>query len=199
MPLAPWRSPLAQALHRNRSLPYARYLQLATVRSDGRPANRTVVFRGFLGDSNQLKFITDTRSQKPEQIALQPWGEVCWYFPKTREQFRLLGQLRLITAAQADPGLLKSRQLLWQDLSDAARSQFAWADPGAPRADAETFAVAPPDPLTPLPNFSLLLLDPDQVDHLKLRGEPQNRFSYVRNSALEETSQAEWVVQAINP
>jgi pyridoxamine 5'-phosphate oxidase len=47
MTLAPWRSPLSRALYRNRNLPYCRYLQLATVRPNGQPANRTVVFRGF--------------------------------------------------------------------------------------------------------------------------------------------------------
>jgi hypothetical protein len=57
MILAPWREPLARALHRNRSLAYSRYLQLATVRNNGRPANRTVVFRGFLENTNQLKMI----------------------------------------------------------------------------------------------------------------------------------------------
>ena len=35
--------------------------QLATVRTDGRPAVRTVVFRGFHNDSNMLTFNTDTR------------------------------------------------------------------------------------------------------------------------------------------
>jgi len=35
--------------------------QLATVRTDGRPAVRTVVFRGFHDDSNMLTFNTDTR------------------------------------------------------------------------------------------------------------------------------------------
>jgi pyridoxamine 5'-phosphate oxidase len=47
MSLAPWRSAIAHALHRNRSLVYARYLQLATVKANSHPANRTVVFRGF--------------------------------------------------------------------------------------------------------------------------------------------------------
>ncbi|NJR66053.1 MAG: pyridoxamine 5'-phosphate oxidase [Leptolyngbyaceae cyanobacterium CRU_2_3] len=189
---------LAHALHRNRSLVYARYLQLATVRADGKPANRTVVFRGFLDPTNQLQFITDTRSQKLEQISLHPWGEACWYFPKTREQFRLLGKLKLVSADHPDPTLLKARQTIWHDLSDAARSQFVWADPGAPKIDAATFAVSPPDRLTPVPNFCLLLLDPDQVDHLELRGEPQNRFSYLRKDNLE-TDGTEWSVQLINP
>jgi hypothetical protein len=40
-----WRTMLQRSLGKNRSLAYARYVQLATVRPDGRPANRTVVFR----------------------------------------------------------------------------------------------------------------------------------------------------------
>ncbi|MEO8891182.1 MAG: pyridoxamine 5'-phosphate oxidase family protein, partial [Coleofasciculaceae cyanobacterium] len=90
-----WRSLLARAIHHNRSLPYSRYFQLATIRADHRPANRTVVFRGFLDETDQLKMITDFRSAKVEQIQQQVWGEACWYFPKTREQFRLSGKLTL--------------------------------------------------------------------------------------------------------
>jgi hypothetical protein len=122
MSLALWRSPLARALHRNRSLAFARYLQLATVRATGRPANRTVVFRGFLADTNQLKFITDIRSQKAEEINLYPWGEICWYFPQTREQFRIAGQLILVGADYPEAQLCSSRRTAWQELSEAARS-----------------------------------------------------------------------------
>ena len=118
MSLALWRSPLARALHRNRSLAFARYLQLATVRDTGRPANRTVVFRGFLDDTNQLKFITDSRSQKAEEISLYPWGEICWYFPKTREQFRIAGKLILVRADYPEAcRLCSSRRTAWQGLS----------------------------------------------------------------------------------
>jgi hypothetical protein len=42
---APWKAMLQKSLALNSSLPQAKYLQLATVRPDGRPANRTVVFR----------------------------------------------------------------------------------------------------------------------------------------------------------
>ncbi|HEY9620726.1 MAG TPA: Npun_F5749 family FMN-dependent PPOX-type flavoprotein, partial [Crinalium sp.] len=182
--LALWRSPLSRALHRNRALVYARYVQLATVREDGRPANRTVVFRRFLDDSNQLVFVTDARSEKVGQIQQQSWGEVCWYFPKTREQFRLLGVLTLVTHDFPEPTLSKARHQLWHDLSDASRVQFAWPESGKPRAANELFHPAPPDPLTPLPNFCLLLLDPTQVDHLELRGEPQNRDRYTQDESF---------------
>ncbi len=194
MSLAPWRSLLARALHKNRSLPYARYFQLATVRADARPANRTVVFRGFLDDSDRLKIITDSRSQKIEQIHYQSWGEACWYFPKTREQFRLAGQLTLVGADHPDPSLREARQTTWQDLSDSARLQFAWPHPGEARTEEDgAFSPPPPDPEQPLPNFCLLLLEPLQVEHLELRGDPQNRWLYSQNSSQE------WSVQAVNP
>jgi len=200
MSLAPWRSPLARALHRNRSLVYARYLQLATVRSGGYPANRTVVFRGFLDPTNQLKFITDIRSSKIEQILLQPWGEACWYFPKTREQFRLLGKLTIVSAVSTDAELLKVRRNLWSDLSDAARVQFAWPESGSLRSDAAAFKALPPDTVNPLPNFCLLLFDLEQVDHLELRGDPPNRCLYLKNTKENrKVEDAEWFIQAVNP
>lgn len=192
MTLAPWRSPLARALHRNRSLPYARYFQLATVRSDGRPANRTVVFRGFLDATNQLKVVTDARSEKAVQIHGQAWGEACWYFPTTREQFRLLGQLTLIGENCEDETWGKIRQRSWQELSAAARLQFAWPCPGQPR-DAEGFMPPAPDPIQPLANFCLILLAPLEVDHLELRGNPQNRCIY----RFDENHG--WQMQPINP
>lgn len=193
MSLALWRSPLARALHRNRSLAYARYLQLATVRANGRPANRTVVFRGFLENTNQLKFITDIRSEKIEEINFYPWGEICWYFPKTREQFRIAGQLVLVVAEDTDSALYLSRRTAWQELSEGARSQFGWPHPGADKAEAGAFDSAAPDAHEPLPNFCLLLLEPETVDLLELRGEPQNRSLYGRDG------EGNWFVRSVNP
>ena len=193
MSLAPWRSPLARALDRNHSLAYARYLQLATVRADNRPANRTVVFRGFLEDTDQLKFVIDARSQKINQIAHLSWAEACWYFPTTREQFRLTGSLTLVGADHPDSALQQARTSTWQELSDSARLQFAWPHPGKPRAGAAAFEPSPPDASEPLSDFCLLLLEPVQVDHLELRGEPQNRWLYCHNG------EQAWSTQAINP
>ncbi|WP_298913108.1 Npun_F5749 family FMN-dependent PPOX-type flavoprotein [uncultured Nostoc sp.] len=194
MTLAPWRSAIAHALDCNRSLVYPRYLQLATVQPNGRPANRTLVFRNFLEDTNQLKFIIDSRSAKADQIQQQPWAEVCWYFPNTREQFRITGCLTLVGNDDSYQNLQPARISIWQELSDAARLQFAWPHPGKPRVETpEAFAPPAPDPGQPLPNFCLLLLDPVQVDHLELQGEPQNRKFYRRDENQE------WFCEEINP
>lgn len=192
MLLAPWRGAIAHALHRNRSLVYSRYLQLATIDANNRPANRTVVFRGFLENSNQLQFLTDSRSEKAAQIQHNAWGEACWYFPNTREQFRILGELTLI-GADCEGIMADERLKMWQKLSEAARLQFAWPEPGKPRASAAAFTPPPPNPHQPVNNFCLLLLNPVQVDHLELRGEPQNRKIY----QLDENEN--WSCQDVNP
>ena len=193
--LPPWRSPIARALHRNRSLPYARYAQLATVDPNHRPHNRTLVFRGWLEPSSQLQFVADIRSTKALNLlaGAEPWAEVCWYFPTTREQFRLSGTLSLITAACTDTSHTKARQQVWQQMSDAGRIQFDWGTPGADRSeDPAAFNPPQPDPQQPSANFCLLLLATVAVIHLELRGEPQNCYSY-------ELVDSEWQMRSINP
>ncbi|PZU96577.1 MAG: pyridoxamine 5'-phosphate oxidase [Leptolyngbya sp.] len=190
--LAPWRSALARALHRNRSRPYSRYFQLATITPAGRPANRTVVFRGWLPDSNTLTLVTDQRSAKVADIAAHPWAEACWYFTDTREQFRLAGSIQVVTAADVDPSLTAARQNFWEALSDNARQQFYWPHPAQPRTAEADFSpreiqAAPPA------EFCLVLLQPNHVDHLELRGEPQNRALYDRQP------DGTWQVKVVNP
>ncbi|MCY7335993.1 MAG: pyridoxamine 5'-phosphate oxidase [Chamaesiphon sp.] len=193
-PLPPWRSPIARALHRNRSLAYARYVQLATVDASHRPENRTMVFRGWLDPVSQLKFVTDIRSTKAINLlaGASDWAEVCWYFPKTREQFRLSGTLTLI-AADTTTSHHKARQEAWQQMSDAGRVQFAWETPGADRsADPAALNPPQPDPNQPLDTFCLLLLEAVAVTHLELRGEPQSCYLY-------ELLDGEWQTRSINP
>lgn len=191
MDLAPWRPLITRALHRNRAQAESRYLQLATVRATGQPANRTVVFRGFLANSDCLQFAVDRRSEKVDQIETCPWAEVCWYFTTTREQFRILGRLTLVDLNTAQPNLAEAREVLWQGLSDGARRQFAWPHPKHDKAHAAAFEPPQPNASQPLPQFCLLLLTPEAVDHLKLQGDPQNRCVY--------ELKPDWVRRAVNP
>ncbi len=80
-------------------------VQMATVRANGRPANRTLVFRGFLHDSPRLTFVTDERSAKVGDLERLPWAEICWYFPVTHEQFRITGPTTLVRDATGEPAL----------------------------------------------------------------------------------------------
>ena len=42
-----------------------------------------------------------------EDIKKQPWNEICWYFPHSREQFRLGGELLLVGEDHPDEQLRK--------------------------------------------------------------------------------------------
>ncbi|MEJ7639323.1 MAG: pyridoxamine 5'-phosphate oxidase family protein, partial [Singulisphaera sp.] len=134
-----WRPCLTLALYRNRRSAQARYVQLATIREDRRPANRTVVFRGFVEETDLLIFTADDRSRKVEQVERAPWAEACWYFPDSREQFRLLGRSSVVRADHPDRSLAEARIAAWRSLSDAARLTFAWPEPGAIRGDPASF------------------------------------------------------------
>lgn len=201
---APWRSPLARALYRNRAHPAARFVQLATVRLDGSPANRTIVFRGFVPEPfsqdhrlvDTLQFVTDQRSEKLRELRGDERVEICWYFVKTREQFRLRGPMGVIEETAADSpeqSFVRLRRRLWKSLSDSARTQFAWPEPAGERAEDAMFEPAAPDPEQPLASFTVLLLQPRSVDHLELRGAPQNRTCYW----LEEARA--WQSRRVNP
>ncbi|TAF49786.1 MAG: pyridoxamine 5'-phosphate oxidase, partial [Oscillatoriales cyanobacterium] len=84
--------------------------------------------------------------------------------------------------------LQAARRNLWHNLSDNARSGFAWPEPGADRvdhtdhADSSAFDVEAPTPTVPLDTFALLLLEPDRVDLLELRGNPQQRQIFTRSA-----------------
>ncbi len=188
-----WRASLLLALHRNRHLAQARYLQLATVRADGRPANRTVVFRGFLRETDRLTAVTSIWRAKVRELDASPWAEVCWYFPMTREQFRLGGRAVVVREGTGDEADQQARLDAWRELADETRQSYTWPTPGAPRDADLPFVESPTDPEAPLPSFALIVLDPVEVDHLELDGNPQNRWVYRRDDA------GQWRGTEINP
>jgi PPOX class probable FMN-dependent enzyme len=139
-----------------------------------------VVFRDFLGETDGLLFVTDRRSDKTDQLAANPESELCWYFTKTREQFRLGGQVRVIDGHATPDSDVQVRDGAWADLSEKSKQQFVWPTPGAPRTHEGYEFVEGLDDKPPPENFAVLVFDTDAVDHLELKGEPQNRYRYWR-------------------
>ena len=83
MSLPPWRPLLRGARQREGRSPQARWLQLATLGTDGAPRVRTLVFRGWGGPA-QLDLLTDRRSSKSEELKAEPRVELCWLLPGAR-------------------------------------------------------------------------------------------------------------------
>jgi PPOX class probable FMN-dependent enzyme len=186
----PWSALLDAAVRSGAAQPAAPYAQLATLRPDGRPANRTVVVRGLLEPGSRPLVTTDARSAKAGQLAARPWAELCWFFPETREQFRLLGRVTLIGPDAADPDLAAARARTWEALSEPSRRSFAWPPPGAPRAAPSAFETR--TPTDPPAWFTILVLDPEQVDHLDLKTDPHARTVFRREGGG-------WTAEPVNP
>ncbi len=191
--MTPWRDPLDMALEDNHGTPSSRFIQLATVRPDGTPAVRTMVFRGFLNGSDTLSFATDSRTDKAAQIKRQNMGEACWYFSHTLQQFRLLGPVTFVDGWQQDTSLLDERLRLWKRLSHDTRQLVLWPEPGERRSGEDEFRDQPTNSGKPPSNFAMLLLDPHRVDFLDLRPSPHERMTYIRSEA------GSWSVMPLNP
>lgn len=241
---APWRTLLQQSLRRNEKIRHSKYLQIATVRPDGRPSNRTVVYRGFLWDTDSITFVTDSRSgkqsclhrreprllflhlpliftsllicihiikfnntlslfltlrsKKVEDLALSPWAEIAWYFPDSREQYRLLGKVTVITKdTPPEEKLGRARVGAWKAMSDPGRQQFTWPHPGLPRATGEedeaAFAEAPPSKDEPVADpFCLCFIEVEEVDLLDLKSNQRRTFRRGEQGG-------EWEETSVNP
>lgn len=180
-----WREALEAAIRAD-PRPTVRFLQLATVRPDGAPANRTVVFRGFVEGTDRLILTCDVRSAKVRELRARPAAAACWYFHEAREQFRLRGSTRV----RSEPGD-ELREHMWRALSEPSRGQFAWPEPGLARSDPAEFEGAV-SAETPATTFALLILDPTEVDRLRLTGRPHTREVWTRRDGG-------WQARAINP
>jgi hypothetical protein len=68
---------------------------------------------------------------------------------------------------------------------------FLWPAPGTPRETSDTqFATDNDDPLPP-PSFEILILRPNEVDHLRLSVRPHERIRWTLTNG--------WNVERLNP
>lgn len=199
-----WYASLRQSLKKNERARESRYFQVASVDSQGRPTNRTVVYRGFLPtpdgrvDENVLTFVTDRRSEKVSHFQRVPWTEVAWYMPATREQYRISGKVRVVTDETTDAALGKARTMAWRNMSDPGRQQFLWPEPGVARtgdgngeAQYNVDAAGLPtkdDPVAPA--FCLCCVEVDRVSLLSLKSNERVDFEKVDGT---------WHATRVNP
>ncbi len=203
-----WTSRITKSIAKSRKIKGGNYVQIATVDADGLPTCRTVVFRGFtnisskkFGEIKTMRMITDKRSEKVSHILNKPAAELVWWFSQSSEQYRLSGELILINPTIKIDDDLDATQLLalrkqqWNDLSDPAREQFFWNQPGVSYSDiaheipkggrdADNHILPPPD------SFSLLLLYPTKCKYLRLRD------NFAQQDVLIESN---WSVNRVNP
>lgn len=145
-----WRTALLRSLRDNRTVAGANNMELIALRANGTRINRVVNFRGFLPDKkgepgDRLYYVTDSNTEKAEQVARDTEGSVLWQFKLTKETYIITGQLSSISAyrgekyydemapvkkvqAEEDPGLIQYRRIAWNACPDVERDGFLWPE-----------------------------------------------------------------------
>lgn len=143
-----WRKRLDKSLSVNGTQVQSKFYQVASISADGLPKNRTMVFRGFLSETQNFVSVTDIRSEKIQEWngSLSNMFEICWYFTESREQYRISGDVYLVSLASvsgklklADTKYREHNSLAflkehWNKLSSDAKQQFYCSEPKAPFA-----------------------------------------------------------------
>ncbi|XP_020413693.1 pyridoxine/pyridoxamine 5'-phosphate oxidase 2 isoform X2 [Prunus persica] len=177
---APWKQLLLNAMESNAHLRHSSYIQLATIACNGRPSNRTVVFR----------------SRKIEELKHCPFAEICWYFTDSWEQFRINGTVDIIDGSNPDPIKLQQRDKSWASSSLKSRLQYLGPQPGLPNLSEEPPKEVSVDPSTgPVGAFCVLVLDPQQVDYLNLKSNQRLTFASTGSPNEEKC----WTSERVNP
>ncbi|KAL0739787.1 hypothetical protein Bca4012_081300 [Brassica carinata] len=194
--VAPWKQLLFGAIEANSHLKHSSYAQLATIGVNGRPSNRTVVFRGFEENSDRIQINTDLRSRKIQELKLCPFSEMCWYFSDTWEQFRINGRVEVIDASSSDQTKLQLREKAWFANSLKSRLMYICPAPGTPYNGEQPNQEVNLDPSSgPVADYCLLLLEPEKVDYLNLKSNQRLLFSSMTSGTGEKC----WTSEKVNP
>lgn len=197
-----WKQRLQRSLHKNRAQPEARYVQLGT-RSKLGVDVRTLVWRGFYpqlvmddGRSEEygqdvqdhsFYFVSDKRTAKMEHIAADSNVGICWYFAKTREQYRFNGRLQFIDCND-------TLNAAWQRLSLSAQMDYFGPAPGVPlgefRPEQPLERLGGADRLSHHPSFCVLVFTSEYSDYLSLSRPAHQRF-------IEQRSGQGWLERAV--
>tara|TARA_Y100001968_G_scaffold327479_1_gene372620 strand:- start:1475 stop:2017 length:543 start_codon:yes stop_codon:yes gene_type:complete len=180
--MPPWISHIVSAQRKESKYYSSRWVQLATIASNNTPRVRTVVFRGW-SDSYDMEIFTDKRSQKYQELLLNNNVEVCWYFNKSKCQFRFRGKTILVS----DTNKLSH----WNELNDNSKSIWGGERPGELYNFNKKDELITGNKIDFSDNFILLKINITHVDKLQILKPEHIRTRWVRES--------EWIEERINP
>lgn len=168
---------------------------VATIASGGIPSQRVMVLRAFDRASTTLRFHTDARAAKVDQIGDGGAVSVLGYDPGAKRQFRLTGIARIETATSATDEAWSEATLFAKRcyLADPAPGTVSGAPVSGLPEDIEGRKPEDEDEVAPgRANFALLMAEIDTIEFLHL-AHTGHRRALFRKTA-EGLWQGEWLV-----
>ena len=166
-------------------------MTLATASPDGRPAARTVLFKGVLGGS--LYFVSNYHSSKGQDLDQNPAAALTFFWPTLYRQVRFEGRAERASAAWSDAyfaSRARSSQIgAWASAQSEIIASRALLDQRLAEAEARFAGQAVPRP----PHWGGYCLLPERIEFwLGQEARLHDRFSYRR-------SQSTWEVSRLSP
>jgi len=81
-------------------VPYPTAMSLSTVSSDGRPSSRMVLLKGV--ENEQFVFYTNYESRKGEQLKVNPYASLLFFWPQFERQVRIEGKVKKTDRDESD-------------------------------------------------------------------------------------------------
>ena len=75
-------------------------MSLATATADGRPSARVVLLKGF--DARGFTFFTNYASRKGDELAVNPFAALCFWWGELERQVRIEGRVEKLSAVESD-------------------------------------------------------------------------------------------------
>ena len=180
--MPPWLSVISNAQEKESEFYSSRLIQLATIGLDNTPKVRTVVFRGWT-NLYEMMILTDKRSQKYYELMTNNNVEVCWFFLKSKCQFRLRG----ISNFDHSNDTIQH----WDKLDDQTKSMWNWPIPGNRFENNPSEAKSLNKNSDILNNFILIKVSIRHVDQLIL----EKPFHIRKQWSITN----QWLEERINP
>lgn len=157
-------------------------ISIATVDAEGLPSVRTVVLRAADPTRWRIRFHTDARSRKLDELARQPTVAVLAYHPQAKIQLRLTGQARVLAGDDAAP--------IWAQVTPHGRQCYRVARaPGEPIATPADGAALDPDGRE---RFRAVEVEVSAIEWLYLAAAGHRRARFRRDAEGQVAS--EWLV-----
>jgi len=189
-----WIRSLQKSIMNNTQLEFWHYLEIAYVNVDEKaPECEMIKFRKLLLDeiTNKSFLITtvDKRTKLYKNLTQNPKIQLCWFFPLSREKFRLKCDCTLISnddyfktnakqdeisASTSAPLLIKEYKRIWdEDLNKEEKKEYTEVQPDSETIDKhqkkhdDLNDFNTPEVQAISSNFSVIIFDPYEIEHTK--------------------------------
>ena len=164
-------------------------MTLATADAQGRPSARVVLLKGF--DDSGFVFYTNYNSRKGQDLAVQPWACLNFFWQQLERQVRINGLVEKVSAQESDEYFhsrpLGSRLGAWVSAQSQPTTLAALEANTA--AVQQKFGEQPPRP----PHWGGYRLAPEYFEFW------QGRPSRLHDRLTYQRSGTSWALERISP